>query len=179
MEPPPAAQVPVRYRTRDRVAIAILVTVIAPFTALAWPFALITGLVIGRAQVGRLQGETPSIAERAIRVLAVTGGVVGMMVFGLILGGLVSFLIAALAPLSVQRAAGGTPRQKAGATLLLVTLPTLVWLLVFSGPPGPLTLVRRGGFSRAVAQRGFPRRRSSQAGRARRTSLRPPPLWRP
>ena len=134
MDTPSVAPAPVRYRTREQLGIGVLAAVITPFTALAWPFALLTGLVIGWAQLGRQRGETPSLGVRAVHVLAVTGGVLAMLVFGLILGGLFAFLITALAALSVQRAAGGTPRQRAGATVLVVALPTLVWLLAFSGP---------------------------------------------
>ncbi len=57
-----------------------------------------------------------------------------MMVFGLALGGLISFLIVALAAESEKRAATGTPRQYVISRAIVVGLPALTWLLLFSGP---------------------------------------------
>lgn len=124
---------PTRFRLGTQVGIALLAALITPFTALAWPFALLTGIVIGRVQSGQRRGDQMTMPGRIAMVLAVAGGIIAMIVFGLILGGLVSFLIAALASLSEQRAGSGTARQRAAARILLVALPTLAWLLVFSG----------------------------------------------
>jgi hypothetical protein len=125
--------VPAPFRWREHLGMALLVAAIMPFTALAWPFALFTGFVTGQVWVAQRRGVPMSGAAAAGRVVAAGAGMVGMIVFGLLVGGVVSFAIAALAALSELRSPRGTVRQQVGAKVLLVGAPTLAWLLLFSG----------------------------------------------
>src|SRR5688572_24744022 len=90
----PAAQAPAAPLQLSRHLIAAAaIALVAPFTGLAWPFAILTGMVIGKAEVDRRLGIRSSTGARAVQVLAVTGGVLAMLVFGAIIGGLIAFLI--------------------------------------------------------------------------------------
>jgi hypothetical protein len=122
------------FRLRDQVLIGIGAALVTPFTALAWPFALMTGFVLGRIQVSKRYGSPTPRATRALQVIVIAAGFIAMMVFGLALGGLISFLIVALAAESEKRAVTGTPRQYVISRAIVVGLPALTWLLLFSGP---------------------------------------------
>jgi hypothetical protein len=127
------AWAPPRFRWLEHLGIAALATAIMPFTALAWPFALFTGFVLGQVWLAQRLGRPPAGTGAALRIAAIGAGMVGMIVFGLLLGGLVSFAIAGLAALSEARAPRGTMRQQLGARVLVVGIPALTWLLLFSG----------------------------------------------
>ncbi len=98
---------------------AAAVILVAPFTGLAWPFAILTGMVIGKSEVDRRLGIRPSTTARAVQILAVTGGVLAMMLFGAIIGGLIAFLIVALAAYSERLAADASPSDRTLARILL------------------------------------------------------------
>lgn len=104
---------------------------IAPFTAFAWPFALLTGMVIGRAGVDRDHGIRHPFGVRAGRILAVTGGILAMLWFGAILGGLIGFLVVALAAFSERVAGDASPTDRgiARIVLALATIAGFVALL--------------------------------------------------
>lgn len=129
-----AAPEPPRFRWLPQLLVALGCAAVTPFTALAWPFALATGFVVGRVLLVRARGTPPSGPARIAAGALVAVGFVGMMVFGIAIGGLVAFLIVALAAESEKRAGSGTPRQQVLARVLVVALPTLVWLLLLSGP---------------------------------------------
>jgi hypothetical protein len=123
-----------RFRWLPHLLVALGCAAVAPFTALAWPFALFTGFVVGRVLLLRANG-TPPTGSAAVGVGAlVAAGFLGMIVFGIAIGGLVAFLIVGLAAESERRAWMGTPRQQIVARIIVVALPTLVWLLLLSGP---------------------------------------------
>jgi hypothetical protein len=129
-EPLPPAR---SFRYLHQVLIGLAAAAVTPFTALAWPFALMTGFVVGRMQVAQGRGRRTSRPTRAVEVVIVVAGVLAMMVFGIALGGLVSFLIVALAAESEKRAADATAVQYVLARAIVVGLPALTWLLLFSG----------------------------------------------
>jgi len=82
----------------------------------------------------RRNGTPPTGPALAAVGAMIAVGFFGMMVFGIAIGGLIAFLIVALAAESEKRAWMGTPRQQVVARVLVVALPTLVWLLLLSGP---------------------------------------------
>lgn len=129
-----ATAVPARpaepLKLATHVVVGIAIGLVAPFTALAWPFALLTGIVIGKGDAGRLRGEAGSSASGIVRVLAVTGGVLGMLFFGALIGGLIAFVVVALAAFSERAAAFATPNDRSVARLLLVIVPVLTWILL-------------------------------------------------
>lgn len=92
------ATAPDRLNVAYHVVIGVSIGLVSLFTLLAWPFAILTGLVIGKAnsdrRLGRRQGAS------AIQLLAVTGGVLGMLFFGALIGGLIAFIVVALAAFS-------------------------------------------------------------------------------
>ena len=108
------------FRLAYHVIIAIAVGLIAPFTGFAWPFALLTGMVISRDDRDRRAGTTVPAAARIVRVLAVTGGVLAMLIAGAILGGLIAFSIVWLVTVSERMSADATNNDRTIARLLLV-----------------------------------------------------------
>lgn len=107
------------FRLAYHVVIAIAIGCIAPFTGWAWPFALLTGLVISRDDLDRRAGIRAPAVTRIIRLLAVTGGVLAMMIAGAILGGIVAFLIMALVAASERMSVQASPTDRLIARLLL------------------------------------------------------------
>jgi uncharacterized membrane-anchored protein len=110
--------------------VAIAIGVLAPFTSLAWPFAIATGIVIGTADVAKTHGLTASPSTRFIRLAAVTGGVLAMLITGAIVGGIVAFLVAALAVLSERIAADASPTDRNLARILLFVGGALGWMVL-------------------------------------------------
>lgn len=100
------------------------------FTAFAWPFGLAVGIVIGKADADRQRGVASSAGLGAVRVLAVTGGVLAMMVFGAILGGIVAFFVAAAAARSEKLAATASDTERGIARVLFVLTTAATWVLV-------------------------------------------------
>lgn len=100
--------------------IAAAIAVIAPFTGFAWPFALLTGLVISREQHDRAVGISAPVTLRTIRFLAVTGGVLAMVFAGAVLGGLVAFLIVWLVVRSERLTVDASVSDRLTSRLLLV-----------------------------------------------------------
>ena len=111
------------------VIIGVAIGLIALFTVFAWPFAILTGIVIGGADVDRMLGRPRR--GSAIRVLAVTGGVLAMLFFGAIIGGLISFLIVALAAFSERVAARTSPIDQGIARILVFIVSFLTWGILF------------------------------------------------
>ena len=120
------------FRLYRHVVIGLAIALIAPFTLLAWPFAILVGIVIGQDDFDRRRHVARSTATKVIRFLAVTGGVLAMMVFGAILGGLIAFLIVALAALSERAAAGAEPTDRIVARLILIVLPVLAYVALIA-----------------------------------------------
>jgi hypothetical protein len=60
------AWAPPRFRWLEHLGIAVLATAIMPFTALAWPFALFTGSVLGQVWLAQRLGvaRPPAPAPR-------------------------------------------------------------------------------------------------------------------
>ena len=109
--------------------IGVACGIVAPFTIWAWIPALLTGMVIGSADVDRINGR----AQRgsAVRVLAVTGGVLAMLFVGAIIGGFIAFAIVALAAFNDRIAAKTTPTDQGIARILLFVVTVAIWFLVF------------------------------------------------
>jgi hypothetical protein len=110
--------------------VAVAIGVLAPFTLLAWPFAIATGIVIGTDDVAKTRGLTVSPSTRFIRLAAVTGGVLAMLIAGALVGGIVAFLVAALAVLSERIAADASPTDRNLARILLFVGGALGWIVL-------------------------------------------------
>ena len=109
------------------VLIGIAMGVVAIFTAFAWVPAVLTGIVIGRAGVEQRQGIRARGAMQALRVLAVTGGVLAMLFLGAIIGGLIAFLIVALAAFNERVAENTSPTDQTMARIIIGLLTVVVW----------------------------------------------------
>ncbi|HET9522411.1 MAG TPA: hypothetical protein VFO73_15290 [Candidatus Limnocylindrales bacterium] len=123
-----ALAVPLRLSRHLIVAAAI--GLVTPLTGLAWPFAILTGMVIGRSEVDRQRGIPASTTTRAAQVLAVTGGVLAMLLFGAILGGLIAFVIVALAAFSERLAAGASPMDRTVARILVAIVAAVGYVVL-------------------------------------------------
>ena len=118
------------FKLYRHIVIGLAVALIAPFTGLAWPFAILLGIVIGQDDVDRRRHVARSSTTKVLRVLAVTGGVRAMMLFGAIFGGLIAFLIVALAAISERAAADAESVDRIVARLILFALPVLAFVVL-------------------------------------------------
>ncbi|HSK93186.1 MAG TPA: hypothetical protein VLA76_03910 [Candidatus Angelobacter sp.] len=118
-----------------RLAVHLLVAgsaaVISPFTALAWPFALLVGVLIGSADAKRMRGEPDSTGDAVARGFLAAIGVLAMLFFGAIVGGLIAIAVVALAAFSEKAAAHASPTDRGVARILLFMVPIVAWLIVF------------------------------------------------
>lgn len=130
--PVATAAAPERLNLAYHAFIGLAMGIIAPFTGLAWPLAILTGMVIGRANVERAKGIRANSTTQIVRVLAVTGGVLGMMVFGALIGGIVAFFIAALAAYSERLASGTSPTDQTMARIVITVIAIVVWIVLIN-----------------------------------------------
>lgn len=131
MPPPPpvTAAPPEKLNLPYHLIIGVAAGIVAPFTIWAWIPALLTGMVIGAADVDRINGRPQR--SGALRVLAVTGGVLAMLFVGAIIGGIIASLIVALAAFNDRIAAKTTPTDQGIARILLFIVTVAIWFLVF------------------------------------------------
>lgn len=139
--PPPAAAPPSpvvaappsyeRLNLPYHVVLGIAMGVVAVFTAFAWIPAVLTGIVIGRAGVEQRKGIRPRASTQALRILAVTGGVFAMLIAGAIIGGIIAFLIVALAAFSERVAENAGPTDLTMSRIIIGLTTTIVWFAAF------------------------------------------------
>jgi len=120
------------FRIYRHIVIGFVIALISPFTALAWPFAILLGIVIGRDDVERRQGIKRSAASTIVGVLAVAGGVLATIFFGAIVGGLIALPIVVLAAFSERAAADGQPVDRVMARLMLFVMPILTYIVLIA-----------------------------------------------
>lgn len=131
MPPPPplTPAPPEKLNLVYTLIIGVASGIVAPFTIWAWIPALVTGMVIGAADVDRINGRPQR--SSAIRVLAVTGGILLMLFVGAILGGIIASVIVALAAFNDRTAAKATPTDQGIARILLFIVTAGIWFFVF------------------------------------------------
>ncbi len=129
---PPSASdaAPERVNLTYHAIIGVAMGAIAVATVFAWVPAIPMGMVIGRAAVDQAKGIRPRAATQVVRVLAVTGGVIVMLVLGLVLGGIVAFLVASLAAFSERLAANAGPNDQTIARILTTLLAAGTWFVL-------------------------------------------------
>lgn len=127
----PAAAGLAPLRLSVHLLVAVAVGIIAPFTALAWPFALLTGIVLGTEDARRMRGERGSAASSFTASVAILGGVLGMIFFGAIIGGIIGIGVVVLAAFSERAAAFASPTDRGVARIILFLVPVLMWFVVF------------------------------------------------
>jgi hypothetical protein len=119
-----------RLNTAYHVVIGVAIGIVALFTGFAWPFAILTGMVIGKASSDRRLGRTQRTS--AVQFLAVTGGILGMMLFGVVIGGLIAFLIVALAAYSERVAENTRPVDQTMARIMISLIGAVVWFAAWA-----------------------------------------------
>jgi hypothetical protein len=119
-------------RISSHVLIGLAIALVAPFTGNAWPFAILTGIVIGRAEADRARGIAAGRSVRLVQFLAVTAGVLLMLIYGAILGGLISFVVAALAAFSERVAGDATQNDRVVARIALVVAAVIGYLILLA-----------------------------------------------
>jgi hypothetical protein len=107
--------------------IGVAMGVVSIFTGWAWVPAVLTGMVIGRANVEAAKGIRATGGARAARILAVSGGVLAMLLLGAIFGGLIAFLIVALAAFAERVAANTSSIDQTMARVIVGLLTVVVW----------------------------------------------------
>ena len=128
-EAPIQAFAPLRYGVH--VLIAVAIAVVSPFTALAWPFAIGVGMVLGSGQARRERGEAAGRGDDVATAFIAAIGVIAMLFFGAIIGGIVAILVVVLATFSERAAAHAWPIDRGVARILVFLVPAVVWLVVF------------------------------------------------
>src|SRR5262245_57820057 len=118
------------FRLYRHVIIGLAIAVIAPFTALAWPFAILLGIVIGRDDVDRKAGIRHSAADTIVSVLALTGGILATIFFGAFFGAIIAIPIVVLAAFSERAAADGQPADRGIARIVLFLMPILAYVVL-------------------------------------------------
>lgn len=125
----PAAFAPLRLWVHGLIAVAI--GLISPFTVLAWPFAMLLGMAFGASSARRERGERADFAVLLLGALAMAVGILGMLFFGAIIGGLIALPIVFLAAFSEMAAAHASPVDRGVARIILFVIPVAMWLIVF------------------------------------------------
>ena len=119
-----------RLNVAYHVVIGVAIGLVALITAFAWPFAILTGMVIGKANSDRRLGRASG--SSAVQLLAVTGGVLAMLFFGALIGGLFAFLIVALAAYSERVAENTRPIDQTMARIMITLIGTITWFAVWA-----------------------------------------------
>ena len=111
--------------------VAATIGIVSPFTALAWPFALLVGIVLGSADVRAQHGIQDGAADTVVRAIGLAGGILAMLFFGAVIGGIVAFAVVALAAFSERAAAEASPTDRGVARILMFVVPLVMWFVVF------------------------------------------------
>ena len=118
-----------RINFASHAIIGVAMGAVGLFTAFAWIPAILTGMVIGRASVDQAKGVQAGATTRIVRILAVTGGVLAMLLLGAFIGGLIAFLVAALASFSERLIANAGPNDQTIARIFTVLVAVGTWVL--------------------------------------------------
>lgn len=121
----------VPLRVGVHLLVGVAVGIVSPFTVLAWPFALAVGTALGGADARQLRGEPRNLSGGSLNALALTGGVLGMVIFGAIVGGIIAIAVVALASFSERAAAFASPTDRGVARILVILVPIVMWMFVF------------------------------------------------
>jgi hypothetical protein len=122
---------PDRLNVAYHLVIGVAIGLVSLFTLLAWPFAVLTGMVIGKADSNRRLGRRQGAS--AIQILAVTGGVLGMLFFGALIGGLIAFIVVALAAFSERVAENTSPVDQTMARIIVALVAVVTYAVGWFG----------------------------------------------
>lgn len=119
-----------RLNLAYHLVIGVAIGIVALFTGLAWPFAILTGIVIGKAESDRRLGRRERTS--VLQLLAVSGGVLAMLLFGALIGGLIAFFVVALAAFSERVAENTSPIDQTMARIIIALIGGLTWFIAWS-----------------------------------------------
>ena len=111
------------------VIIGVAMGLVALFTGLAWPIAIVVGMIVGYAGVERMKGIQQRAAVHMLRALIVVGGVIAMLILGALIGGLIALLIVGLASFAERVSANAGPTDQMVGRILIAIITVGVWLL--------------------------------------------------
>jgi hypothetical protein len=111
--------------------IAASIGIVSAFTALAWPFAILVGMILGSSTARRLRGEHEGFADTFVTAILAAMGIIAMLIFGAIIGGVIAFAVVALASFSERVAAYASSTDRGIARLLVFIVPLAMWLFLF------------------------------------------------
>jgi hypothetical protein len=127
----PAAPATVPLRLPVHLLVGVAVGIISPFTGLAWPFALLTGFLLGSDDARRMRGEHQGALDAIALGIVGAGGIIAMLFFGAIIGGIIAIGVLALAVFSERAAAFASPTDRGVARILLFVIPVAMWFVLF------------------------------------------------
>ena len=113
------------------VIIGVAAGMVAAFTALAWPVALVLGYIVGRDQVERMHGVRSPAATNILRALLIVIGVGAMLFLGAIVGGLIALVIVALVAFSERIAGNASTTDQGIARILVFIVAAATWGILF------------------------------------------------
>jgi heme/copper-type cytochrome/quinol oxidase subunit 2 len=134
MTAPTFATAPPRFaplRVGVHALVALAIGIVSPFTGMAWPFALLVGMLLGSADARGMRGGRQELADTVASGILAGIGVVAMLIFGAIVGGVIAVAVVVLASFSERAAAHASPTDRGVARILLFVVPVLMWLIVF------------------------------------------------
>ena len=86
---------------------------------------------MGSAAARRMRGQPDAAGDGLMRGLAIVFGVIGMLFFGAIIGGLVAIVVVVFASFSEKAAAHTSATDRGVARILLFMVPIVMWFIVF------------------------------------------------
>ncbi|HLX36058.1 MAG TPA: hypothetical protein VKR30_12555 [Candidatus Limnocylindrales bacterium] len=128
--PAATAVAPAKLNVAYVAIIGVATGLVSLITVFAWPFAILTGMVIGLSDVERRAGIRHPAAATILRLLEVTGGVLGMLFFGFFFGIVGGFVIVALAAFNERVIAGTSSTDRAIGRIALIVVAVLTWLIL-------------------------------------------------
>lgn len=123
------ATAPLRWGVHALVAVSI--GLVSPFTGFAWPFAILVGMALGGDDARQMRGESRDLLGGSFRALAVAFGILAMLFFGAIIGGVIAIAVVALTAFSERAAAHASDVDRGVARILVFIVPIAMWLIVF------------------------------------------------
>ena len=110
--------------------IGLAMGLVAPFTAFAWPLAILIGMILGLAGVERSRGIQQRGSVHLLRALALVVGTIMMFVLGAIVGGVIALLIVGLAAFSERVSANAGPTDRVVGRILITVITVVVWFVI-------------------------------------------------
>ncbi|HEX8025903.1 MAG TPA: hypothetical protein VF484_06850 [Candidatus Limnocylindrales bacterium] len=131
MTPSPAIEAaPAKVNFAYVVIVGLAAGLASLISLFAWPFGILTGIVIGRSDAERRAGIRQPASLTIIRYLGVTGGVLAMAFFGAFIGLVGGFIVAALAAFNERVLEGTGPTDRGIGRIAFIVVTIVTWVVV-------------------------------------------------